>query len=99
MKYLALLLLATPALADNTIHKTCMKKHNYQGLNNSNFGAIAACIEKAKNEIIIKEEDRLWAFLQDNPHYRYPGVALPNGVQNPHAIADWGKPKFWSNSK
>lgn len=98
MKYLALLLLATPAFADNSIHKMCMEKYNYQGLNNSDLGAIAACVVTEQNKIRFEEEDRLWAFLQKNPHYRYPGVALPNGAQK-SLSPNWGKPRVWSNSK
>ncbi len=68
------------AKADNTIIKNCQVKHNYNGLNETKtWSDIATCIVTEKNKIRFAEEDRLWAFVKANPHYRYPGSALPNG--------------------
>ena len=93
MKYLALLLLlASPAYAsDNKIHKDCLAKHGYDGINgNTDFMSIASCVHKIRVEIRKQKEDELWEFMKKNPHYRYPGVALPNGQKKPlHPC--WGK--------
>jgi hypothetical protein len=68
------------AKADNTIIRDCQVKHNYNGLNETKtWSNIATCIVTEKNKIRFAEEDRLWAFVKANPHYRYPGSALPNG--------------------
>lgn len=75
---------ASWAEPDNSIVKACQAKHNYNGLNETRtWSDIATCIVTAKNKIRRAEEDRLWQFVQDNPHYRYPGIALPNGEKAP----------------
>lgn len=101
MKYLIVaLFLTTPAFAaDNSIIKMCQAKHNYNGLNETKtWSDIAACIVTEKNKIRFAEEDRIWEFLKKNPHYRYPGVALPAGQQRP-LDPNWGKNRVYSLSK
>tara|TARA_B100000900_G_C20594402_1_gene722829 strand:+ start:1355 stop:1684 length:330 start_codon:yes stop_codon:yes gene_type:complete len=96
--FLASLLLAFPAFAepDNSIVKACQAKHNYNGLNETKtWSDIATCIVSEKNKIIRAEEDRLWQFVLDNPHYRYPGIALPNGEKAPFDPNHFA-PKRWS---
>ena len=95
MKYIALVLLATPAFAENEIHRNCLAKYDYKGLQEINaWSDIATCIVTEKNKIRFKEEDRIWQFVQDNPHYRYPGVALPAGEKKPLSPY-WGKGRYY----
>lgn len=101
MKYFIIaLFLASPAFAtDNSIIKMCQAKHNYNGLNETKtWSDIATCIVTEKNKIRFAEEDRIWEFLKKNPHYRYPGVALPNGQKRP-LDPKWGMPRVYSLSK
>ena len=97
MKHLALIaFFATPAMAvDNTIIKDCQAKHNYNGLNETKtWSDIATCIVTEKNKIRFAEEDRLWEFMKKHPHYRYPGMALPNGAIKPLDRC-WGADKTY----
>lgn len=96
-KYLFLVLLfSTPAFADNSIIKQCQAKHNYNGLNETKtWSDIATCIVTEKNKIRFAEEDRLWEFVKANPHYRYPGIALPAGQQKT-LDPEWGKARKYS---
>ena len=93
MKYFILaVLFSTSAMAvDNTPVYECKDKFGYIGLQETKtYSDIATCIDKARNAILEKEHDRLWNFLQKNPHYRYSGVALPAGQKKPlHPC--WGK--------
>lgn len=96
MKYFLLVLfLTTPAFAvDNSIIKSCQTQYNYNGLNETKtWSDIATCIVTAKNKIRFAEEDRLWEFVKANPHYRYPGIALPAGQKKPDP--NWGYGKRW----
>tara|TARA_B100000900_G_scaffold247403_1_gene210462 strand:- start:81 stop:392 length:312 start_codon:yes stop_codon:yes gene_type:complete len=95
MKYLVLAsLFATSAMAaDNSAITFCKEKHGYNGLNNSsNLMQIAACIDSERNAVIHAEEDRIWEFLKENPHYRYSGMALPAGAIRP-------LPKCWGMNR
>ena len=101
MKHLALVaFFATPAMAvDNTIIRDCQAKHNYNGLNETTtWGDIASCIVTEKNKVRYAEEDRIWEFLKKNPHYRYPGVALPAGAKRPLDVC-WGQSRTYGTSK
>ena len=40
------------------------------------------------------EVEELRQFLKDNPHYRYPGMALPNGRIKPLDVC-WGSDKTY----
>jgi hypothetical protein len=96
MKYFLLVLfLTTPAFAaDNSIIKKCQVEYNYNGLNETKtWSDIATCIVTAKNKIRFAEEDRIWEFVKANPHYRYPGIALPAGQQK--LDPSWGLGKRW----
>lgn len=87
------------AQADNSIIKQCQVKHNYNGLNETTtWSDIATCIVTEKNKIRFAEEDRLWEFVKKNPHYRYPGSALPNGQILP-LESDHFSSKKWIISK
>ena len=44
-------------------------------------------IDKAKNEVRRKEEDRLWEFVKANPEYRFPGQSLNKCFAKPEEIA------------
>ena len=89
MKYLLLIaLLGTPAFAENEIHKQCLKDYSYAGLDEINqWSNIATCIDKAKNKVRRKEEDRLWELVKANPEYRFPGQSLNKCFAKPEEIA------------
>tara|TARA_X000001382_G_scaffold20908_1_gene12705 strand:- start:123 stop:284 length:162 start_codon:yes stop_codon:yes gene_type:complete len=40
------------------------------------------------------EVEELRQFLKENPHYRYPGMALPNGRIKPLDVC-WGSDKTY----
>ena len=89
MKHLVLIaLLGTPVFAENEIHKQCLKDHSYAGLDEINhWSNIATCVDKAKNKVRRKEEDRLWEFVKANPEYRFPGQSLNKCFAKPEEIA------------
>ena len=55
----------------NPIHKYCMDKHEH-------WTGRAACVQELRHVKRKMEVERLRQFLKENPHYKYPGMALPN---------------------
>ena len=98
MKYLVLIMmLSSPAYAvskepNNQPLYQC-KKLYYNGINSTttkDMMAFASCVHEIRQAEYRKKEEEIWEFLKKNPHYRYPGVALPNGEKKPlHPC--WGK--------
>lgn len=85
----------------NAITKYCIKKYEGSEVANvqtANWGKIGYCAEElrfAQRQIDYAE---LQKFLDENPHYRYPGVALPNGRQK--ALDEcWGKTRKYHTDK
>jgi len=75
----------------NAITRYCLQQH-------SNYSKAAACasdLRVAQRELDLAE---LRVFLKDNPQYRYPGVALPNGDIAPlHKC--WGKTRKYGTEE
>tara|TARA_R100001591_G_scaffold6069_2_gene12464 strand:+ start:1273 stop:1422 length:150 start_codon:yes stop_codon:yes gene_type:complete len=44
------------------------------------------------------EVEELRKFLKENPHYKYPGMALPNGKIKPLDVC-WGLSKTYGTNK
>ncbi len=72
----------------NEITTYCMAKHNKE------ITASAACASKLRAARNKLELDEIRTFLAANPHYRYPGVALPNGAMRPLDVC-WGRNKIY----
>ena len=111
-KYVTLLMafMVSPALAQNyeitmpkitpknEIHKHCMEKYGYHGLNGgTDFSSIGACITEIRAEIRKQKETELWEFIKKNPQYRFPGVSIGNGQTRP-VDPCWGKARTYSTS-
>lgn len=56
---------------------------------------LASCAAKYDRAKINAQRQELREFLAKNPHYRYPGVALPNGAKRPLDPC-WGKTRIYS---
>ena len=69
----------------NPIHKYCMSKHEH-------WTGRAACVQELQHVQRKMEVEELRQFLKENPHYRYPGMALPNGRIKPLDVC-------WASSK
>ena len=82
----------------NEIHKHCMEKYGYHGLNGgTDFSSIGACITEIRGEIRKQKEAELWEFVKKNPQYRFPGVSIGNGQTRPLDPC-WGKARTYSTS-
>ena len=75
----------------NPIHKYCMSKHDH-------WTGRAACVQELRQTQRKMEVERLRQFLKENPHYKYPGMALPNGRIKPLDVC-WGSDKTYGTSK
>ena len=71
----------------NKFHKYCMSKHEH-------WTGRAACVQELRHAERKLEVERLRQFLKENPHYRYPGMALPNGKIKPLDVC-WGSDKTY----
>ena len=71
----------------NKIHKYCMSKHDH-------WTGRAACVQELQHAQRKLEVERLREFLKANPHYKYPGMALPNGKIKPLDVC-WGSDKTY----
>ena len=71
----------------NPIHKYCMSKHEH-------WTGRAACVQELRHAQRKLEVERLRQFLKENPHYKYPGMALPNGKIKPLDVC-WGSDKTY----
>lgn len=85
----------------NAITKYCVEKIEGQKtayVQTANWSKIAGCasdLREAQRKIDYKE---LRDFLEKNPHYRYPGAALPNGKIK--ALDEcWGKDRKYHTDK
>jgi len=58
----------------NEITKYCMEKHNRE------IVKVSACASELRYVETQLKRDNLAKFLENNPHYRYPGLGLPNNV-------------------
>ena len=75
----------------NAITKHCMSKHDHW----TSRSACAAELRHAKRKMEVEE---LRKFLKENPHYKYPGMALPNGKIKPLDVC-WGLSKTYGTNK
>ena len=71
----------------NPIHKYCMDKHDH-------WTGRASCVQELRHAQRKMEVEELRQFLKDNPHYKYPGMALPNGRIKPLDVC-WGSNKTY----
>ena len=71
----------------NKFHKYSMEKHEH-------WTGRAACVQELRHAERKLEVERLRQFLKENPHYRYPGMALPNGKIKPLDVC-WGSDKTY----
>ena len=71
----------------NQFHKYCMEKHEH-------WTDRAACVQELRHAERKLEVETLRQFLKENPHYRYPGMALPNGKIKPLDVC-WGSDKTY----
>ena len=71
----------------NQIHKYCMDKYQ-------DWTDRASCVQELRHVQRKMEVERLRQFLKDNPHYKYPGMALPNGRIKPLDVC-WGSDKTY----
>ena len=71
----------------NQFHKYCMEKHEH-------WTARAACVQELRHAQRKLEVEELRQFLKENPHYKYPGMALPNGKIKPLDVC-WGSDKTY----
>ena len=71
----------------NPIHKYCMDKHDH-------WTGRAACVQELRHAQRKMEVEELREFLKANPHYKYPGMALPNGRIKPLDVC-WGSDKTY----
>ena len=71
----------------NPIHKYCMDKHDH-------WTGRAACVQELQHAQRKMEVEDLREFLKANPHYKYPGMALPNGRIKPLDVC-WGSSKTY----
>jgi len=69
-------------VGNNQMMKDCLSHYHYsvENFDTFNFRQAASCFHAKKVTMYIRETAELNEFLKDHPHYRYPGVALPNGV-------------------
>lgn len=63
-------------LNNNEIVKYCMSKHD-------DYAKAGYCISELQAAHRHIKEVELRAFMKANPHYKYPGMALPNGKVRP----------------
>ena len=63
-------------LNNNEIVKYCMSK-------NDDYGKAGYCISQLQAAQRHIKEEELRAYMKANPQYRYPGMALPNGMVRP----------------
>ena len=71
----------------NQIHKYCMSKYEH-------WTGRAACVQELQHAQRKLEVEELRQFLKENPHYRYPGMALPNGKIKPLDVC-WGSDRTY----
>lgn len=75
----------------NEITKYCVKNFN-------DWNKIASCQSDLLTVKKDLKEKELREFLRKNPHYRYPGVALPAGAQKSlHPC--WGKDRKYHTDR
>ena len=82
----------------NEILKRCLDLYGYDKnlpvevrLNTFDFNKAASCMVGTKvHRLYIPEREATREFLKENPHYRYPGGGLPNGVVGQLSPC-WGK--------
>jgi hypothetical protein len=86
-----LLAIAATQADDNAITKYCMSKFEH-------WTDRAACGQQLRQIERELEVEALRKFLKENPHYRYPGMALPNGKIKPLDVC-WGSDKTYGTSK
>ena len=82
-----LLAIAATQADDNAITKYCMSKFEH-------WTDRAACGQQLRQIERELEVEALRKFLKENPHYRYPGMALPNGKIKPLDVC-WGSDKTY----
>ena len=71
----------------NPVHRYCMDKHEH-------WTGRAACVQELQHAQCKLEVEELRQFLKDNPHYKYPGMALPNGRIKPLDVC-WGSDRTY----
>lgn len=96
-------LLIEIALANNNnaITKYCIKKiegSEVANLETADWGKIGYCAEQLRAAQRQLDYAELKQFLDENPYYRYPGVALPNGAKNTLDEC-WGKTRKYHTDK
>ncbi len=82
-----LLSLAAAAPDENAITKYCMSRFEH-------WTDRASCAQQLRHIERKQEVEALRKFLKENPHYRYPGMALPNGKIKPLDVC-WGSDKTY----
>ena len=75
----------------NEITKYCMSKHHHE------ISASAKCASDLRAQQRKLDNAEYQKHLDDNPHYRYPGMALPNGAIRPLDPC-WGQPRVLSTN-
>jgi hypothetical protein len=86
-----LLAIAATQADDNAITKYCMSKFEH-------WTDRASCAQQLRHIERKLEVEALREFLKENPHYRYPGMALPNGKIKPLDVC-WGSAKTYGTDK
>jgi hypothetical protein len=76
----------------NEITSYCLEKHNRQ------INAAAACASDLRAAKRKLERQEMRDFMDANPHYHYPGMALPDGKIKPLDPC-WGKTRLYGTHR
>lgn len=94
-----LVLIGTPTLANsnNEMMKACLEVHGYdktlsveERIDSFDWVSASSCISNQRGLANAAYRKKVTEFLAKNPHYRYPGMGLPNGVVG-QLDPCWGK--------
>lgn len=79
----------------NEISQYCMDKQKTVASREVDWNTVAGCQSKLLQAQTNIKDKEMADFLVKNPHYRYPGQALPNGRIKPRDRC-WGKNRVYT---